>query len=49
MAVELLRSAANLLEGVEFQELKGLLLGALDAGDSLAVQELLQHPGCQAA
>ena len=52
VAVEVLRSAADLLQGLEFQELKGLLLVALEAGAeaeavNLVVQELLWQPGAK--
>ena len=47
VAVEVLRSAAELWEGLEFQELKGLLLVALDAGDSRVMEELLRLPGAE--
>jgi len=47
VAVEVLRSAPDVLEGLEFMELKGLLLVALEAGDSLVVQELLKQPGAK--
>ena len=47
VAMEVLRSAVDLLEGLEFLDLKGLLLVALESGDSLVVQELLKQPGAK--
>jgi len=47
VAVELLRSAAELLEGLRFEELKGLLLVAVEAGDKEVMEELLRLPGAE--
>ena len=47
VALELLGSAAELLEGLSSEELKGLLQVAVEAGDNRVMEELLELPGAE--
>ena len=47
VALELLGSAAELLEGLSSEELKGLLQVAVEAGDNRVLEELLELPGAE--